>query len=56
MDSEDKVMSDVFITFPNGETLTFGDVWLEVVEGRDYGGRCLAIYMEMFRNEQEQKV
>ena len=48
MDEHEAVMSDTFIIFPSGEKLTFGDVWMQIIENRDYGGRCLTIYEEMF--------
>jgi hypothetical protein len=51
MDEEDKKMSDIMINYPNGETLTFGEFWLQIVEDRDYGGRCAQIYMTMIKGD-----
>ena len=48
MDTNGKVMEDVFVTFPNGDTITFADFWIQVVDDIGYGKRCLDVYLEMF--------
>ena len=48
MDEKGKKMNDTFITFPNGDTITFSEFWIQVNDETGYGGRCFKIYEEMF--------
>ncbi len=47
MEDEGTTMSDVFIRFPDGKEITYGVFWEQIVEGKEYGGRCFEIYKEI---------
>jgi len=47
MERDGTTMSDVFIRFPDGEELTYGEIWNQITDGTGYGGRCYQIYKEI---------